>query len=97
MCCCSGRLAGASLATALPPHRISIPFLSACGPSDGAVRSSRASVAERGGGTIADPLPHGSRAAQFGLRDELGPVQFPGLEADRADQVLAARPGVPVE
>src|SRR6266545_5039804 len=57
----------------------------------------RKSVAEGGGALVADPLPHGNGATQFGALDELALVEPSGIEADRADQIAAFGLSVPVD
>src|SRR5262245_18601359 len=48
------------------------------------------SVAERCGGLVADPAPHGHGALQLGAGNEAAFVELLGVEADRVDVVAAA-------
>ena len=50
-----------------------------------------ASVAEGGRPFVADPLPQLDGATELGVGQQVALVELPGVEADRADQVPAAR------
>src|SRR5690606_4118069 len=55
------------------------------------------SVAERGRGLVADPLPQRHGAAELGMGEQLLVLELAGVEADRAHQQLAAGLLVAVE